>query len=121
MGGNIYHEKSETFCSFQYRFLAHVKGSLLHATISYLESLSLSDISKEALIKEGIVSADDIKDPSEQVFIVNWRACINSAISLLNLWKQEVRDDSPLNMDVFDLHITTGLRILLNAHLFLVN
>ncbi|KAJ7200516.1 hypothetical protein GGX14DRAFT_659720 [Mycena pura] len=62
------------------------RAIVLRATIAFLEAVSAKQISKAMLVEEGLAAPEDVEGVDEALIVVNYRARIDAAISLLKTW-----------------------------------
>ncbi|KAJ6507853.1 hypothetical protein C8R47DRAFT_1099720 [Mycena vitilis] len=83
---------------YRYSGFTDFKVIVLQGTIDFLVALSGKQISKKLLVDEGIATSEAVDGEEEAVVIVNYRARIDAAISLLKSWQRvPVRESSSMH------------------------
>ncbi|KAJ6454397.1 hypothetical protein C8R45DRAFT_944652 [Mycena sanguinolenta] len=101
---------------YRYSGFTDLKGIVLNATIAFLTALSGKQISTKLLVEKGIAEPKAVEGLDEGVVIVNYRARIGAAITLLKSWPSAPPDNPLLKMLSASGHInpTTELGRLLH-------
>ncbi|KAJ7120347.1 hypothetical protein C8R44DRAFT_877781 [Mycena epipterygia] len=105
MGGNLWVVAPEDIDSevdwdkvvsvyYRYSGFTDFKVILLVATIQFLTTLSAKQISKAMLVEEGVATAEAVDAEDEAIVIVNYRARIDAAISILRSWTRVPGSDA---------------------------
>ncbi|KAJ7208599.1 hypothetical protein GGX14DRAFT_633436 [Mycena pura] len=77
---------SRVHVDYRYSGFTAFKVVVLRATIAFLTAVSAKQISKKMLLETGLAAPEDVEGVDEVVVVANYRARVDSALSLLQTW-----------------------------------
>ncbi|KAJ7192271.1 hypothetical protein GGX14DRAFT_480306 [Mycena pura] len=79
-------ESRLVYVEYRYSGFTDFKVVVLRATIAFLTAVSAKQISNKMLLETGLAAPEDVEGVDEVVVVANYRARVDSALSLLQTW-----------------------------------